>query len=81
LHYPAALATQLMAAQEALSVEKAAQSAGTKALSEAEHALKNSDAAKAKLSQALKTTKVAYTVTRDNQASKSKELDDAGVGG
>jgi hypothetical protein len=29
------------------------------------------------LSQALKTTKAAYTATRDNLASKSKDLDDA----
>jgi ABC-type hemin transport system substrate-binding protein len=29
------------------------------------------------LSQALKTTNVAYTTTRDNLASKSKDLDDA----
>jgi hypothetical protein len=29
------------------------------------------------LSQALKTTNAAYTTTRDNLASKSKDLDDA----
>jgi hypothetical protein len=39
--------------------------------------LKTSDEAKAKLSQALKTTKVAYIVIRHNLAPKSKELDDA----
>jgi hypothetical protein len=44
-------------------------------LAEAQHTLKDSDAEKAKLSQALKTTQAAYTVTRDNLASKSKELD------
>jgi hypothetical protein len=76
LHYPTALTTQLTAAQEALSAKKAARFATAKALSEAEHALKNSNAAKAKLSQVLKITKVAYTVTRDNLTSKSKELDD-----
>jgi hypothetical protein len=63
LHYPTALTTQLTAAQEALSVEKAARFATAKALSKAEQALKNSNAAKAKLSQVLKITKVAYTVT------------------
>jgi hypothetical protein len=45
-------------------------------LAEAQQNLKDSDAEKAKLSQALKTTHAAYTVTRDNLASKSKELDD-----
>jgi predicted nucleic acid-binding Zn-ribbon protein len=45
-------------------------------LAEAQQTLKDSDAEKAKLSQALKTTHAAYTVTRDNLASKSKELDD-----
>jgi hypothetical protein len=43
----------------------------------AEQALKTSDEAKAKLSQALKTTKVAYAVTQDKLTSKSKELHDA----
>jgi hypothetical protein len=38
---------------------------------------KLSRTAKVKLSQALTTTKAAYTATRDNLASKSKELDDA----
>jgi hypothetical protein len=73
LHYPTALTTQLTAA---LSTEKAARFATAKALSEAEQALKNSNAAKAKLSQVLKITKVAYTVTRDNLTFKSKGLDD-----
>jgi hypothetical protein len=41
--------------------------------------LKDSDAEKVKLSQALKTTQAAYTVTRDNLASKSKELDDVEI--
>jgi chromosome segregation ATPase len=41
-----------------------------------EQTLKNSDEAKAKLSQALKTTKAAYTVTQDKLTSKSKDLDD-----
>jgi septal ring factor EnvC (AmiA/AmiB activator) len=45
-------------------------------LVEAQQTLKESDAEKAKLSQALKTTQAAYIVTRDNLASKSKELDD-----
>jgi hypothetical protein len=45
-------------------------------LAEAQQTLKDSDAEKAKLSQALKTTQATYTVTRDNLASKSKELDD-----
>jgi hypothetical protein len=45
-------------------------------LAEAQQTLKDSDTEKAKLSQALKTTQVAYTVSRDNLASKSKELDD-----
>jgi hypothetical protein len=42
----------------------------------AEQALKNADEAKTKLTQALETTKAAYTVTRDKLTSKSKELDD-----
>jgi chromosome segregation ATPase len=45
-------------------------------LAEAQQTLKDSDAEKAKLSQVLKTTQAAHTVTRDNLASKSKELDD-----
>jgi hypothetical protein len=45
-------------------------------LAEAQQTLKDSDAEKAKLSQALKTTQATYTVTRDNLAFKSKELDD-----
>jgi hypothetical protein len=45
-------------------------------LAEEQQTLKDSDTEKAKLSQALKTTQVAYTVSRDNLASKSKELDD-----
>jgi hypothetical protein len=64
-------------------MEKAARSATAKALDEEkgtrltdEQAPKNYDEAKAKLSQALKTTKAANTITRDNLASKSKELDD-----
>jgi chromosome segregation ATPase len=76
LHYLAALAAQLMGTQEALSVEKAARSSTAKALAEAEQALKNSNAVKAKLPQALKSIKAAYTITRDNLACKSKELDD-----
>jgi secreted trypsin-like serine protease len=78
------LAAQLTVAQEALSVEKYARSTAARALAEekearltAEKALKTSDEAKAKLSQTLKITKATYTVTRDNLASKSKELDDA----
>jgi hypothetical protein len=46
-------------------------------LAEAKLALIDSDANKAKLSQALKTTKVTYTATHDNLGSKSKDLDDA----
>jgi hypothetical protein len=46
-------------------------------LAKEKHALIDSAADKAKLSQALKTTKAAYTATRDNLASKSKDLDDA----
>jgi hypothetical protein len=45
-------------------------------LGEVQQTLKDSDAEKAKRSQVLKTTQVAYTVTRDNLASKSKEQDD-----
>jgi hypothetical protein len=45
-------------------------------LAEAQQTLKDSDAEKAKLSQALKTTQATYTVTRGNLAFKSKELDD-----
>jgi hypothetical protein len=45
-------------------------------LAKAQQTLKDSDVKKAKLSQALKTTQAAYTITRDNLASKSKELDD-----
>jgi hypothetical protein len=45
-------------------------------LVEAQQTLKDYDAKKVKLSQALKTTQAVYTVTRDNLASKSKELDD-----
>jgi chromosome segregation ATPase len=77
LHYPIALAAQLAAAQQALSEEKTARSRAIKALAEAKQTLKDYNADKAKLSQALKTTKDTYTVTRDNLASKSKELDDA----
>jgi hypothetical protein len=64
-------------AQQALSKEKNIQSATVKAFTKAKQALKDFDADKAKLSQALKTTKAAYTTTRDNLVSKSKELDDA----
>jgi hypothetical protein len=60
-----------------MSEEKTARSTAVKALAEAEQALKDFDADKAKLSQALKITKAAYTVTRDNLASKLQELDDA----
>jgi hypothetical protein len=66
-----------------LSEEKSTWSAAATALAEekgacltSEQALKTSDEAKAKPSQALKTMKVAYTVTQDKPASKSKELDD-----
>jgi hypothetical protein len=45
-------------------------------LTEAHQTLKDSDAEKAKLSQTLRTTQATYTVTRDDLASKSKELDD-----
>jgi hypothetical protein len=57
------LAAQLAATQQALSEEKTARSATVKAL--------------AKAQQALKTTQAAYTITQDNLASKSKDLDDA----
>jgi hypothetical protein len=76
LRYPTALAAQLVAVQQALSKEKTTRSTAVKALAEAKQSLKDSDADKAKLSQVLKTIKVAYIVTRDNLASKSKELDD-----
>jgi predicted nuclease with TOPRIM domain len=46
-------------------------------LAEAKQALIDSAVDKAKLSYALKTTKAAYTASRDNLASKSKDLDDA----
>jgi predicted nuclease with TOPRIM domain len=46
-------------------------------LAEAKQALIDSTTDKSKLSYALKTTKAAYTATRDNLASKSKDLDDA----
>jgi hypothetical protein len=65
-----------VAAQQTLSEEKNAQFVVVKALAEAQQTLKDSDAEKAKLSQALKTTQVAYTVTQDNLTFKSKELDD-----
>jgi hypothetical protein len=81
--YPTTLATQLTAAQEALSEEKSARSAAVKALAEEkgarlsiDQALKTYDEAKAKLSQALKNTKAAYAITRDKLTSKSSELDD-----
>jgi hypothetical protein len=64
-------------AQQALSEEKTARYVTVKALAEAQQALKDSDAKKAKLSQVLNTTQAAYTITRDNLASKSKDLDDA----
>jgi hypothetical protein len=76
LRYPTALAAQLVAVQQALSKEKTTRSTAVKALAEAKQSLKDSDADKAKLSQVLKTIKAAYIVTRDNLASKSKELDD-----
>jgi hypothetical protein len=60
-----------------MSEEKTARSTAVKTLAEAEQVLKDFDANKAKLSQALKITKASYTVTRDNLASKSQELDDA----
>ena len=63
--------------QQALSKEKTARSAAIEALAKAKQTLINSAANKAKLSQALKTTNAAYTTTRDNLASKSKDLDDA----
>jgi hypothetical protein len=66
-----------VAAQQALSEEKTARYVTVKALAEAQQALKDSDAEKAKLSQVLNTTQAAYTITRDNLASKSKDLDDA----
>jgi chromosome segregation ATPase len=71
-----ALAAQLAAALQALSEEKNTRSTIVKALAEAQQTLKYSDAEKAKLSQALKTTQAIYIVTQDNLASKSKELDD-----
>jgi hypothetical protein len=77
LYYPAALTAQLAVAQQALSKEKTARSTAVEALIEAKQALIDSAVDKAKLSQALKTTKTAYTATRDNLASKSKDLDDA----
>jgi hypothetical protein len=76
LRYPTALAAQLAASQQALSEEKIAQSNAVEALAEAKHALIDWAADKAKLSQALKTTKAAYTGTHDNLASRSKDLDD-----
>jgi hypothetical protein len=63
--------------QQALSEEKTTRSAIVKALAEAQQALKDSDAEKTKLSQALKTTQAAYPITLFNLASKSKDLDDA----
>jgi hypothetical protein len=63
--------------QQALSEEKTTRSATVEALAKEKHALIDSAADKAKLSQALKTTKAAYTATHDNLASKSKDLDDA----
>jgi hypothetical protein len=72
-----------MTTQEELFEEKSTRSATTKALAEekgarlaTEQALKNSDEAKAKLSYARRNTQAAYTVTRDNLASKSKEQHD-----
>jgi hypothetical protein len=76
LCYPTALAAQLAASQQALSEEKIVQSDAVEALAEAKQALIDLTADKAKLSQALKTTKAAYTGTRDNLASRSKDLDD-----
>jgi hypothetical protein len=77
LYYPAALAAQLVAAQQALPEEKTTQSTMVEALTKAKQALIDSAADKAKLSQAVKTTKVAYIATRDNLASKFNDLDDA----
>jgi chromosome segregation ATPase len=71
------LAAQLAVAQQALSEEKTARSAAVEALAEAKQALIDLAADNAKLSQALKTIKAAYTATRDNLTSKSKDLDDA----
>jgi hypothetical protein len=71
------LLAQLAAAQQALSEEKTTRSAAVEVLAEAKQALIDSVPDKAKLSQALKTTKATYTATRDNLASKSKDLDDA----
>jgi hypothetical protein len=77
LYYPASLAAQLVAAQQALPEEKTTQSTMVEALTEAKQALIDSAADKAKLSQAVKTTKAAYTATHDNLASKFNDLDDA----
>jgi hypothetical protein len=66
-----------VAAQQALSEEKTAQSTAIEALAEAKQALIDLAANKVKQSQALKTTKAAYNATRVNLASKSKDLDDA----
>jgi hypothetical protein len=71
------LLAQLAAAQQALSEEKTTRSAAVEVLAEAKQALIDSVPDKAKLSQALKTTKATYTTTHDNLASKSKDLDDA----
>jgi hypothetical protein len=46
-------------------------------LAEEKQALIDSTGDKAKLSQALKTTKAAYTTTHDNLTSKFKDLEDA----
>jgi hypothetical protein len=61
---------------QALFEEKNTRSTIVKALAKAQQTLKYSNAEKAKLSQALKTTQAVYIVTQDNLASKSKELDD-----
>jgi chromosome segregation ATPase len=66
-----------VAAQQALSEEKTTRSAAVEALAEAKHTLIDLVADEAKLSQALKTTKAAYSTTHDNLASRSKDLNDA----
>jgi hypothetical protein len=76
LYYPTTVAAQLVAAQQAPPEEKTARSTAVEALAEAKQALIDLPVDKAKLSQALKNTKDAYTATRDNLASKSKDLDD-----
>jgi hypothetical protein len=80
------LQEQLATARKALFDEKFARSDVAKALPEekaahlaTEQALKDVGKAKNKLAKALEMIHAAYTVTRDNLASKSKELDDVGI--